>query len=101
MKVTFDGFGLNDAEDEFKSRVATFAKPAELPRNYGEQMATRINSNPDVVAALMAALPALRGEHYPHGYDREAVLSQAVSALLKAGVTLTEIIREATGEVPE
>lgn len=99
MKVTFDGFGLN-GQDEYATRLATFTETGQKELD-GNKVAQDLNSHEAVVDALRAAMPALRGHHYPHGYDREAVLSQAFTALQRAGVRLTELIADATGEVPE
>lgn len=94
MKVSFDGKGLN-AQDSFASRLATFTEEG-FKQLKGDEVAQALNSHEDVVAALRAALPALRRD--AEDLNNSYVLDQAFNALKAAGVTLTALIADATVE---
>lgn len=52
-KFSYDGFGLNDANDEFKSRILTFTPQSRERR---EAIARLIVAAPDMLAALEGVL---------------------------------------------
>lgn len=56
LKLTYDGFGLNDAANEYRPRLLTFAgcPPEELQRR--EEIARLLVAAPDMLAALEMVL---------------------------------------------
>jgi len=49
LKVTFDGFGLNDANNEYKERIATLSRHG-YSLLAGERMETAINCHDNLLA---------------------------------------------------
>jgi len=52
-KVGFDGHGLNNYDDEYRSRIATFTTDYKAKgMDFGEEIAKRINIHNDLMLAL-------------------------------------------------
>lgn len=87
MKLSYDGFGINDANDTFKSRVLTFTKnPTISPDVLGPQIAAL----PELIEVLQTTVSSLQYavdvlQPPTNSYIREN-LAAAKAALEKAGV---------------
>lgn len=56
--ITFDGFGFNNANDEYKERLATLSKTFHSEKDrqkFGQYVETAVNSHADLLAALHTA----------------------------------------------
>lgn len=56
LSLSFDGMGLNDANDEYKSRVATFT---ERYREQGDRIVRAVNSHDELVEMTRALVDRL------------------------------------------
>ena len=85
MKLSFDGHGLNDAEEKYTVRIATLtdkAKNSEL----GEKIERRVNMYPVLLRELKSAI------HYISVYGGDVTSNFASSGNLDA---ILRIIEEA------
>lgn len=92
MKLSYDGFGINDAEDPYKARVLTFS--TSVPEERREQIGAMIEAAPDLLKELENILPAVEayakevakshGANHDYSVMWQSSLQKARDAIAKA-----------------
>lgn len=85
-ELSYDGFGINDARNEYKPRIATFTRP-----EYGNEFGKLFEAAPEMAELLKDILVHLENGHpvYPGAliFAEDAPARDVIrAALMKAGI---------------
>ena len=72
VKISFDGFGFNNGNDEYKERLATLSKSFRSEQDgtkFGRYVETAVNAHDEMLSALKAARRKI--EMWPEGSNPE------------------------------
>lgn len=89
-QITFDGFGFNDANDEYKKRLATLSmnfRNEKDSQQFGKYVENAVNSHADLLAALEALLPiGYNDGPLADAYHNEILAAEAAINKAKEGL---------------
>lgn len=86
-QITFDGFGFNDANDQYKRRLATLPatwKDEGARQQFGHEVVRAVNSHADLLAALHLIGSQSIGDDWTHEQAYTFMKETARAAIAKA-----------------